>query len=82
MSTKKTVLSFDDRTQKDVEELKREGHFPSIAETVRQSLRLNRTLIQLAKSGFGEIVIRNPETGEEKIVVVPWLDMEARQASN
>ena len=44
-----------------------------MAEAVRESLSVNRALQNQAKQGFTEIVVRNPETKEERVMVLPTL---------
>jgi hypothetical protein len=45
-----------------------------MAETVRESLQISRALQSQAKKGFKELVVRNPETGEERVIVIPHLE--------
>jgi hypothetical protein len=44
-----------------------------MANVVRDSLQISRALQQQAEQGYSEVIVRNPETGEERIVVIPNL---------
>jgi hypothetical protein len=44
-----------------------------MGEAVRESLQISRALQSQANQGFSEIVVRNPETKEERVIVVPAL---------
>lgn len=70
---KRVVFSFDERSYESLEQMKGEGRFGSLAETVRQALRTSRALQSQGKQGFTEVVVRNPETGEERVLVLPEL---------
>lgn len=71
--TKRVVFSFDERSLASLEDLTQQGRFPSMAETVRESLQISRALQAQAEQGFTELVVRNPETKEERVIVVPTL---------
>ena len=47
------------------------GSFITMSEAVRNSLKLVDALQQQAAMGFTEIVLRNPETQAEKVVLIP-----------
>jgi hypothetical protein len=44
-----------------------------MGEAVRESHQISRALQSQAQQGFSEIVVRNPETKEERVIVVPML---------
>lgn len=71
--TKRVVFSFDERSLASLEDLTEQGRFPSMAETVRESLQISRALQSQAVQGFTEVVVRNPETKEERVIVIPTL---------
>jgi Arc/MetJ-type ribon-helix-helix transcriptional regulator len=76
MATKKSkrvAFTFDERSLTTLEEMTEEGHFGSMADTVRESLQVSRALQSQAKQGFTEIIVRNPENGEERVIVIPHL---------
>jgi SpoU rRNA methylase family enzyme len=71
---KRVVFTFDDRSLESLKEITEQGHFSSMAETVRESLQINRALQRQAQSGFTEVVVRNPKTNEERVIVIPSLE--------
>ena len=71
--SKRVVFSFDDRSYDSLEQMKKEGRFGTLAETVRQALRVSRAFQTQGKQGFTEVVVRNPETGKERVLVLPEL---------
>ena len=71
--SKRVAFTFDARSFSTLEKMTEEGQFSSMADTVRESLQISNTLQEQAKDGFSEIVVRNPKTGEEKVVIVPHL---------
>ena len=68
---RRVVFSFDPRSLEKLQELTEEGHYGSMAEAVRESLQMRRALHKQAQKGFTEIVTRNPDTSEERILVMP-----------
>lgn len=82
MTTKKNrrvAFTFDERSLVTLEEMTDEGHFSSMADTVRESLQISRTLQSQAKKGFTEIIVRNPDTGEERVIIIPFLQSLAKE---
>lgn len=73
IKSRRVAFTFDDRSVKTLEQLTQEGRFSSLADTVRESIQISRALQTQAKKGFTEIVMRNPDTQQERIVVVPRL---------
>lgn len=71
--SKRVVFTFDERSLLTLEKMTDEGHFSSMADTVRESLQIGRALQTQAKDGFTDITLRNPETGEERVVIIPHL---------
>lgn len=70
---KRVVFSFDDRSLENLERMTQQGRYPSMANAVRDSLQITRALQSQAEKGFTEIIVRNPETNEERVIVVPEL---------
>jgi len=70
---KRVVFSFDERSLESLEKLTQQGRFSSMADTVRESLQISRALQSQARQGFTEVVVRNPETNEERVLVIPTL---------
>ena len=73
IKSKRVAFTFDDRSVRTLEQLTQEGRFSSLADTVRESIQISRALQTQAKKGFTEIVVRNPDTNQERVVVVPRL---------
>jgi len=71
--SQRVVFTCDDRSLESLKEITEQGHFASMAESVRESLQINRALQKQAKSGFSEVVVRNPKTNEERVIVIPSL---------
>jgi hypothetical protein len=72
-STKRVVFSFDERSLESLEKLTEQARFSSMADTVRESLQISRALQSQANQGFTEVIVRNPETNEERVLVIPNL---------
>lgn len=75
---KRVVFTFDERSLQSLEEIKERGRFRTLADTVRRSLQVNRALQAQAEQGFREIVVRNPQTNDERVLVIPDLLPEER----
>jgi Arc/MetJ-type ribon-helix-helix transcriptional regulator len=76
--TQRVVFSFDERSYDSLQQIKDRGRFSSMGEAVRESLQISRALQSQASQGFSEIVVRNPETKEERLIVVPNLQTATR----
>ena len=73
MDARRVVFTFDQRSLEGLEEIRKAGRFPSKAETVRRSLELSLTLQLQAEQGFTDVILRNPKTGEERVLILPGL---------
>lgn len=71
--SRRVVFSFDERSFESLEKLTEQGRTGSMANTVRDALQVNRALQTQAQNGFTEVVVRNPETNEERVLVIPNL---------
>ena len=69
------IFSFE-RSLESLQKIKEQGHFTSMGEAVRESLH-SRAPQSQANHGYSEIVVRNPDTGEERVIVVPALQVAA-----
>ncbi len=69
----RVVFSFDERSLESLQRIREQGHFSSMADAVRESLQVSRALQSQAEQGFSELVVRNPQTGEERVIVIPNL---------
>ena len=63
------VFTFEAESFSALEKLQEDGDYPSLAETVKDSLKIMRTLHQHAKRGYTELIVRNPNTDTEKLVL-------------
>ena len=70
-NSRRVVFTFDQRSLDSLERLRKQGNYSSMADAVRDSLRLRRAQQQQAEQGFVELVVRNPKTGDERILVNP-----------
>jgi prolyl-tRNA editing enzyme YbaK/EbsC (Cys-tRNA(Pro) deacylase) len=73
----RVVFSFDARSLESLQKIKEQGRYTSMGEAVRESLQISRALQSQANQGFSEIVVRNPETKEERVIVVPVMQSAA-----
>jgi hypothetical protein len=73
----RVVFSFDERSLESLQKIEEQGRFTSMGEAVRESLQISRALQSQATQGYSEIVVRNPETKEERVIVVPALQAPA-----
>jgi len=76
--TQRVVFSFDDRSLDSLKKITEEGKYPSMANAVRDSLQISRALQSQAGQGFKEVIVRNPETGEQRVIVIPDLHPESK----
>lgn len=72
---KRVVFTFDERSLESLQKLTDQGRFSSMADTVRESLQVSRALQSQAGQGFTEVMVRNPETNEQRVLVIPTLQM-------
>jgi prolyl-tRNA editing enzyme YbaK/EbsC (Cys-tRNA(Pro) deacylase) len=78
-TAKRLVFTFDERSLESLEKIKSQGRFSSLADAVRQSLQISKALQTQGQQGFKEVVVRNPETKEERVLVIPELVTEERR---
>ena len=69
--SRRVVFTFDERSLATLKEMVEQGQFGSMAEAVRESLAVNRALQGQAKQGFTEVIVRDPETNQERVMVLP-----------
>lgn len=82
IKSKRVAFTFDDHSVRTLEQMTQEGRFSSMADTVRESLQISRALQTQARRGFTEIVMRNPETQQERVVIVPRLTTMAESSED
>ena len=70
-NTHRVVFTFDERSLATLKDMVQQGQFTSMAEAVREAVAVNRALQSQARQGFTEVVVRDPESGEERVMVLP-----------
>ena len=63
---KRVVFTFDERSFDSLEKMKDNGNYGSLAEAVRDSLKVSRSLQQQSEQGYSEVIVRNTKTGKVK----------------
>lgn len=71
--TQRVVFTFDERSLESLKKMTEQGRYPSMANAVKESLQISRALQTQAEQGFTEVIVRNPETNEERVIVIPTL---------
>lgn len=71
--SKRVAFTFDERSYAMLQDMTTEGKYSSMADCVRESLQVNRAIQEQAMQGFTEVIVRNPKSGAERVVVVPHL---------
>jgi hypothetical protein len=69
-TSERVVFTFDPTSLQTLNHVKEKGDFSSLAMAVRESVQLNDFFQNLVDKGFSEIVVRNPETQQEKTIVI------------
>jgi len=64
-----------------LKQVKENGSFSTLGTAMRESIQLSETLQEQVAGGFTEIVLRNPTTNQEKVIVVPSLRRVAKKAA-
>jgi hypothetical protein len=77
--SRKVLFAFDERSHAGLMELKKRAGFQSLGETVREAVRLTHTLQSQSLHGFSEIIVRNPDTKEQRVLVMPSLVHESTE---
>ena len=72
--TRRVVFSFDEKSLESLKQITEQGRYGSMAETVRDSLQISKALQSQAEKGFTEVVLRNPDTNQERVLVIPNLE--------
>ena len=73
--SKRFLVTMDENSMEALDYVKDKASLESLAAGVRESVRTRKTLQHLAEEGFKQIVVRNPETGAEKEIVIPGLSI-------
>ena len=71
--TQRVVFTFDERSLESLKTMTDQGRYPSMANAVKDSLQITHALQNQAAQGFTEIIVRNPATNDERVIVIPSL---------
>jgi len=63
---KQVLFTFDERSFASLKTLTTQRGFSSMADTVRESLQIMKTLQKHLAQGFTQVVVHNPETNERR----------------
>ena len=73
MPKKRVVFTFDERSMESLQAITEKARSASLGDAVKESLQVSRTLHEQADNGFNEVIVRNPTTKEERVLVIPSL---------
>lgn len=74
MSEKKRVaFTFDGPGFNMLQNTTQSGGYSTAGEAIRDSLGTYNALQEQVSEGYSEVVVRNPETGAERVLIVPGL---------
>lgn len=68
---RRVVFTFDERSFTNLNRMTQLGRYPSMAEVVREALQVRDAIQKQASEGFSEVVVRNPKTKLERILILP-----------
>ena len=77
---RRVVFTFDDRSYSKLRHLQERGEFSSLGTAVRESIQLSDILQDQVDQGFSEVVLRNPDTNQEKTIIIPSLHRVSKEA--
>ena len=75
----RVVFTFNQNSLAALEEIKENGNYSTLAETVHDSLQITRTLQKLAQRGYRQIIVRDPKTDEERLLTIPTIQAVSRK---
>jgi len=73
IKNRRVAFTFDDSSIKTLAQMTAEGQYSSMADCVQESLQITRALHLQARRGFTEVIVRNHDTGAERVLVIPRL---------
>jgi hypothetical protein len=76
--SQRVVFTFDEGSLESLRQIQNRGDFSSMGTAVRDSIQLSEILQDQVSEGFTEVVLRNPSTNQEKILIIPSLQKIAK----
>jgi len=76
--SQRVVFTFDDSSLESLRQVQDRGEFSSMGTAVRESVQLSEILQDQVAEGFSQIILRNPQTNQEKTIVIPSLQKIAK----
>ncbi len=66
----RVVFTFDEGSYNMLEEMKNDFHFSSLADTIREAMRIVSALQSQAKEGYSQVIVQNPhDLGQRRLVI-------------
>jgi hypothetical protein len=69
--SKQVIFTFNEHSYESLKQIQSVGRFSTLAEAIQQSLVISKALQSQGKQGFTEVIVRNPETGCERVLALP-----------
>ena len=69
MNHKRVIFTFAPESLTALEDIQETGGYATLADTVKDSLQILWAIQKGAKQGYTELILRNPKTDNEKIVL-------------
>lgn len=70
---KRIAFTFDEESYQTLDQTRSLGKYSNLAEAVRDSLGTFNALQEQAEKGYTELVVRDPKSGKERVLVSPAL---------
>ena len=67
------AFTFDEQSFNVLTTLKEKGRYETLGKTVSNSIRILKTFHNQAEQGYSEVVLRNPKTNQERVLIIPSL---------
>lgn len=80
MANSRVVFTFDENSLESLVQVQKRSNLSSMGAAVRESVQLSEILQDQVAEGFAEVVLRNPKTNQEKILISPFLRRAASSA--
>lgn len=71
--TRRLSFIFDEHIFAITKDLTEAGHYASMADMMREVLIISHAIRYQVQQGFTELVVRNPDTKEERVIVTRLL---------